>query len=280
MKEVIIDTLIDSAKLLPFLFLTFLLMEFIEHKLSEKSKEKLTKSGKLGPFIGSILGAIPQCGFSVAATNFYAMRIVSIGTLIAIYLSTSDEMLPIMISHGASIVIILKIIGLKVLIGMVFGFIIDLIFRDKRNNHEIKDFCVEEHCDCDHSILKSALTHTVNILIFIALISFILNLGFHYLSEDTISTIFMKNSLLGPFLSSLLGLIPNCGASVIITELYLNNVISFGSTMAGLLSSSGVALLVLFRINKNLKENLKILLTVYTIGVLVGVLIDLIGIIV
>ena len=157
MLDVILDTLIDALKLLPFLFITFLLMEYIEHKLSKKNKKIIESSGKFGPIIGSLLGSIPQCGFSVAATNFYAMKIISMGTLISIYLSTSDEMLPIMLSNGTDIVTILKIIGLKVVIGIIFGFIIDLIFKNKTNHHEIEDYCKDHHCDCKHSIIKSSL---------------------------------------------------------------------------------------------------------------------------
>lgn len=278
MLDVLLDTIIDALKLLPFLFLTFLLMEYIEHKLSKKSQNVIEKAGKFGPLIGGLLGAIPQCGFSVAATNFYAMRILSIGTLIAIYLSTSDEMLPIMLSNGSDITTVLKIVGLKLIIGVIIGFIIDFIFRFKKNNDEIKHFCNEEHCDCEHGILKASLIHTFNILAFIFLISFILNLEFYYLGEDNISKIFMKNSFFGPFLASLLGLIPNCGASVLITELYLNGVINLGSTIAGLLTGSGVAFLVLFKVNENVKENIYILLTVYGIGALCGIIINFLGI--
>lgn len=277
MKEVIIDTLIDSIKLLPFLLIAFLIMEYIEHKFSDKSKRKIEKAGKFGPLIGSFLGALPQCGFSVMATNLYATRIITVGTLISIYLSTSDEMLPILLSEGTNINIIVKILLIKILIGMFFGFVIDILLRKKKKqDYEIKDFCIEQHCDCEHGIFKSAIKHTLNILLFIFIITFILNSGIHYLGEDRISMIFMKNSIFGPFLASLIGLIPNCGASVVITELYLNNTISFASCIAGLLTGSGVALLILFKVNKNIKDNLKIILTIYLIGALSGVVISLI----
>lgn len=279
MKDIIIDTLIDSVKLIPFLFITFLLMEYLEHKMTNKNKKIIKKAGKYGPFIGSILGAFPQCGFSVAATNLYATRIISLGTLIAIYLSTSDEMLPILLSEKASLSLIIEIIVIKVIVGMFFGFIIDLFMKQKKvTNHEIKDFCHDHHCDCEHSILKSTLKHTLNIIIFIFLITFVLNIGFDYLGEDKLAKLFMKDSFFGPFLSSLIGLIPNCGASVVITELYLNNTISFASTISGLLTGSGVAFLILFKVNQSPKENIKILSLVYFIGVLVGLLFQLIGV--
>ena len=278
MKEVLLDTLLDAIKIIPFLFVTFLLMEYIEHGFTKKGKEKIKKAGNLGPFFGSLLGAVPQCGFSVMATNLYATRIVTLGTLISIYLSTSDEMLPILISQRCSFSVIIKILLIKVLIGMLAGFIIDFIIRKKTksSNYEIKKFCDEEHCDCEHGIIKSSIKHTFNILIFIIVITLLLNLGFYYFGNDSIEKLFLKDSFFSPFISSLIGLIPNCGASVILTELYLNNVISFASVIAGLLTGSGVALLVLFKINKNVKENVKILLTVYFIGALSGVMIEII----
>lgn len=278
MIDIILDTLIDTAKLLPFLFLTFLLMEYIEHKTNKKNDQLMKKSGKFGPLWGGILGGFPQCGFSVAATNLYATRIITVGTLIAVYLSTSDEMLPIMISSGVSIVFILKILALKIGIGIICGFVIDLIIRNKKKNcvQNINSFCNEKHCDCEHGIVKSAIKHTVSIALFIMIISLVLNIGITYLGIDRLSTIFMKNSIFGPFLASLIGLIPNCAASVLLTELYLNSAISFGSLIAGLLTGSGVALLVLFRLNKNIKENLRIVGTIYAIGVIFGIIIDLI----
>ena len=272
MKEIIIETLEDSLKILPFLFITFFIMEYFEHKMSKKQKQTIKKAGKLGPLLGSVLGIFPQCGFSVAATNLYATRMISFGTLISIYLSTSDEMIPILISKKASGVLIISLLLVKVIVGFLSGFIIDFILRNRRKEEvKIEYFCHEQHCDCNHGILKSSLKHTVNIIIFILIITFVLNFGFDYLGEEFISKIFMKDSIFGPFLASLIGLIPNCCGSVLLTELFLNNTLSFASVIAGLLTSSGVALLVLFKVNKNLKENIKILTIIYSIGVLIGV---------
>ena len=281
MKEIVLDTLLDALKLLPFLFVAFLIMEYIEHKFNEKSKNKISKAGKFGPIFGSLLGAVPQCGFSVMATNLYATRIITVGTLISIYLSTSDEMLPILISEGAKASVIFEILIIKMIIGMVCGFVIDFILRKKHNekDYEIKDFCLEHHCDCNHGIIKSSLNHTLNIILFIVLVTFLLNTGIHYLGEENIGKLFLKDSVFAPFVSSLIGLIPNCGASVIITELYLSGVISFASCISGLLTGSGVALLVLFKVNKNKKDNVKILLMLYLIGAISGLLIELISLI-
>lgn len=279
MKEIVLDTLLDALKLLPFLFVAFLIMEYIEHKFNKKNKNKISKAGKFGPIFGSLLGAVPQCGFSVMATNLYATRIITVGTLISIYLSTSDEMLPILISEGAKASVIFEILIIKMIIGMVCGFVIDFILRKKHNekDYEIKDFCLEHHCDCNHGIIKSSLKHTLNIILFIVLVTFLLNTGIHYLGEENIGKLFLKDSVFAPFISSLIGLIPNCGASVIITELYLSGVISFASCISGLLTGSGVALLVLFKVNKNKKDNVKILLTLYLIGAISGLLIEFIN---
>ena len=273
MLDVIKDTVIDSLKLLPFLFLTFLLMEYFEHKMKNKSKKIVEKAGKFGPIIGSFLGVIPQCGFSVAATNLYATRIITLGTLISIYLSTSDEMLPILLSEKVEFSLIAEVLLIKIIVGIICGFIIDLVYR-KKEKIEIQEFCHDKHCDCEHSILKSTLKHTFDIFMFILIISFVLNLAFSYLGEEVISSILMKNSIFGSFLTSLLGLIPNCFSSVLITQLYLKNTISFASMIGGLLTGSGVALLVLFRVNKDKKQNFRILLLLYLIGALTGLLIS------
>ena len=276
MIEIIHETVIDSLKLVPFLFVTFLVMEYFEHKMKNKNKKIIEKAGRFGPVIGSLLGTIPQCGFSVAATNFYATRIISIGTLISIYLSTSDEMIPILLSQKAPTILIIKILLIKVVIGMVAGFIIDLLIR-KKEKVDIHEFCHEEHCDCEHGILKSSIKHTLDIFAFILVVNFILNIGFEYLGEDTLSKLFLKKSIFGPFIASIIGLIPNCGSSVALTELYLSNTISFASLISGLLTGSGVAILVLFKVNKDKKENIKILSIVYFIGVLVGIILHILN---
>ena len=272
MKEILLDTIMDSLKLLPFLFIAFLIIELLEHKIN--NQKIVAKSKKIGPLIGSLLGAVPQCGFSASITNLYATRIVTLGTLIAVYLSTSDEMLPIMLSENVEFSKILSIILLKVIIGMIAGFIIDFFLR-KKEEVDIKDMCEHEHCHCEKGIFVSALKHTISILAFIFIITLLLNMGFEYLGEDNIQKLFMKDSLLSPFIASLIGLIPNCGASVVVTELYLNNAITFGSCMAGLLTGSGIGILILFRINKNLKENLCILGLIYGIGAISGLIIEI-----
>lgn len=294
MLEIIEDTLIDALKLLPFLFITYLIMEYIEHKMGHKTKSAIKKSGKWGPIIGSILGIFPQCGFSVSATNLYAGRVITLGTLIAVYLSTSDEMLPIFISEAVSPVIILKILGIKLIIGMIAGVILDLfvnlIIKNKNKKivqqneedseeDEIGHMCEEEHCHCNESgILKSAIHHTLSILVFIVLITFIINTVVYFVGEETIAGWILNKPVIGPVIASLIGLIPNCAASVIITNMYLENVISLGSMISGLLTGAGVGLAVLFKTNNKIKENIRIIILLYAIGVISGIMIDLIGI--
>ena len=282
MIEVLLDTLIDGLKLVPFLLVAFLLIEFIEHKLNRKSKDIVSKAGKFGPLFGGLLGAIPQCGFSVMATNLYATRIITIGTLISIYLSTSDEMLPILLSNKAETTLIIKIILIKIIVGTLYGFIIDLILKKKKNSkiQEISyEICDEEHCNCSHGIIKSACKHTITTLIFIMATTLVLNTLMDIFGEEILSKLLLKNSVFASFITSLISLIPNCGSSVIITELYLNNAITFGSLIGGLLTGTGVGILVLFRVNKPLKDNIKILSMIYILGVITGIIIDLLHIV-
>ena len=281
MKEIILDTILDSLKLIPFLFVAFLIIELIEHKLTDKNKNILIKSKKIGPILGSLLGAVPQCGFSVMATNLYVTRIITLGTLISIYLSTSDEMLIVMLSENIDISIIIKIILIKIIFGIIYGLIIDKIAINKKTKEEENyEICNDKHCDCKHGIVLSSIKHTIHITLFIFIITLILNTIFNYVGEDYLSKIFLTNTIFGTFITSLIGLIPNCASSVILTELYINNSISIGALIGGLLTSSGTSLLVLFKNNKNIKENLKIVLLLYSLGVISGIIIELITLII
>ncbi len=282
MIDIIKDTLIDGIKLLPFLFITYLIMEYIEHKTGNKTQNIVKKSGKFGPLFGGILGVFPQCGFSAAAANLYSARIISIGTLIAVFLSTSDEMLPILISESASVGLILQILAIKLVIGVVAGFSVDIITRfinkKKEDNvvENVSHLCEHEHCDCEHGIFKSSLKHTLNIFLFIIIITFILNIGIHLIGEENISNFITRFPTVGILICALVGFIPNCASSVIITELYLTNLISMGAMISGLLVGSGIGMLVLFKSNKNIKENLKIAGILYLIGIISGFIINLV----
>ena len=250
MKDIILDTLIDGVKLLPFLFITFLLMELIEHKFGDKLNKKLAKVNKVGPLFGSLLGIIPQCGISASASNFFITRVISLGTLVSVYLATSDEMLPILISENAPISMIVKLLAVKFACGVFFGFIIDFLTR-KKSKEDIKDFCELEDCDCDHGVIKSSIIHTLKTFLYILIISFILNIVFEYFGSEFLEKILMKNNPFGVIITSLIGLIPNCSTSILLTELYLKNIISVGKLLSGLLVNAGVGLLILIRYNKN-----------------------------
>lgn len=281
MLDIVIDTLVDSIKLFPFLFITYLILEFLEHKTGDKSKKIIKKSGTFGPFLGAVLGIFPQCGFSAAASNFYAGKIITLGTLIAVFLSTSDEMLPILISEQAPISLIIKILLIKLVIGIIAGFAIDLILKllkkNNTNENEIEHLCKHEHCHCEEqSIFKSSLIHSIHIFIYVLIITFVLNLIIFFIGEDNISSILTNSTFLGPILSGLVGLIPNCASSVILTQLYLENILNLSTMISGLLVNAGVGLLVLFRVNKNLKENVLITILLYIIGVTSGFLLSLI----
>lgn len=280
MLNVILDAALDTLKLLPFLFLTYLLLEFIEEKAEAGSLKLVRQSGVWGPFVGSALGLIPQCGFSASASNLFAQRLISAGTLIAVFLSTSDEMLPILISNAVPPVAILKILGVKVLAGIVAGLLADKLFRLCRHEGEkidLHELCEEENCGCEeHGIFVSALLHTLQIAGFVLAINLVLGAVLHFVGEDTLSGLILNKPFIGPAITAVVGLIPNCAASILITQLYLQGAMTAGSMVAGLLSASGVGLLVLFRVNRRaMRDNVKILGYVLVTSVLIGIALDL-----
>lgn len=268
----------DSLKILPFLFITYLVMEVLEKKAGGKTNLLLEKAGKAGPIAGGILGVIPQCGMSTVASNLYAGRIISVGTLIAIYLSTSDEMLPIMISRSVESAVIAKVLLFKVVIAIIAGVMVDFIdHKWKKEEHQemkIHDFCEHEHCHCEDGILKSAIRHTLKIFLFVLIITFVVNMGIEFIGEENLANFILNRPVLGPILAGLIGLLPNCAASVVITQMFLDGLMSFGTMMAGLLVGAGVGTLILLRVNEDKAESLKIIGTLYLVGVLSGVFLN------
>ncbi|MGN0551954.1 MAG: putative manganese transporter [Oscillospiraceae bacterium] len=274
--DIILDALIDAAKMIPFLFLAFLLMEFIEHKAGEHLEGILKRTGG-GRFIGSaagaLLGCIPQCGFSVAAANFYSGRLITMGTLLAVFISTSDEAIPVLLAHPDKMADILPLIITKIVIAILIGLLVDVIDHMRKSFREedpdFEDFCSE--CGCgSHGIWYSAMKHTIKILIFIIIVNLILGFVMGIAGKETIEVLVDKTGFFQPLITAVIGLIPNCAASVLITELYCEGILSFGSAIAGLISSAGIGLAVLFRTNKKMKENFVILgivlLTAFTAG--------------
>ncbi len=282
MLEIIMDTLLDSVKLLPFLFLTYLCMELLEHRAGDRLLEKISAVDKAGPFVGAVFGIVPQCGFSAAASSLFAGRVITVGTLLAIYLSTSDEMLPILLSSAVPVTTILKLLGVKMLIAMLSGFLIEVclhkVLHRAEDDMDIHTVCEEEHCHCEDGVFVSACKHTLRIFVYIIIISLVLNALIHFVGEDTLASVFSNQPLLGQMIAALVGLIPNCASSVVITSLYVDGMIGAGMMMAGLLANAGVGLLVLFRLNRNSRQNLMIVCLLYVLAVIWGLLISLLGI--
>lgn len=284
LKHIVVHAIEDNISIIPFLFVTYCIMEYMERFMAEKSEGAVRYSGKMGPLLGGILGVIPQCGFSAAAASFYSGGVITLGTLLAIFLSTSDEMLPIMISATVPFATIGKILALKVVIGVLGGFMVDFSLRKIGKGYvvqkHIHDLCEMEHCHCEEegSVWKSALVHTAKVLGFVFVVSVLLNLVLECGGDFVLERFADNNSVLAAILTGAVGLVPNCASSVIITQLYIKGVISAGAMMAGLLVGAGVGVLVLFRTNRPLKQNMKIAGLLYTIGITAGFLIDLLQI--
>ena len=315
MLHLIEHTLHDTLNILPFLFLSYLLMEWLEHRAGARAARVLQRSGKVGPLLGGALGLLPQCGFSASAAGLYAGRVISAGTLLAIFLSTSDEMLPILISHRVPGGRIAAILGLKVAIAVIAGTLVDLAWRhlrrgksethahhehehkhehedehghDHHHHHDhgehpqtaIHELCESEGCHCEQGILRSAIKHTLKVFLYILIITFLFTWLIESVGEETLGSWLSSFPVFGQMLAGLIGLIPNCAASVVITQLYLEGVISTGCMMAGLLVGAGIGVMVLFRVNhRHMKKNFAILALLYVIGVLAGILIDVCGLV-
>ena len=274
MTDVLIDTLLDALKMLPFLFGAYLAIEFVEHKISEKAIAQLSQFGRSGSLIGALFGIIPQCGFSVMAANLYSNRIITAGTLIAVFISTSDEAIPVLLPDPQSAGKIFPLILSKFLIALIAGTVIDIsgIFKTSKAD---ADAVIEEHSHChaeEHGgILKSAIHHTAETFVFLIIVMFALNTAIYLIGEETLGKFLMGGSVLQPLFAGIVGLIPNCAASVVIAQLYAQNAISFGSAIAGLSVGSGMGLLLLFRTDIDKAECLKIAATLFSVSVLTGI---------
>ncbi len=277
-EEVLLHGLYETLNLVPFLFLTYLLMEFIEHKASDRLNGFMHRAGVFGPIIGGVLGVLPQCGFSAAAANFYAARVISMGTLIAVFLSTSDEMLPILLSGGISVSNIAVILIYKCAVAILLGFGIDLILRLLHRGKEeinIDAICDEDNCHCERGIFYSALHHTLTISGFVLIVTVIINAIVTFVGTEAMAEIFYDKPVLSHIVSSVFGLIPNCAASVALTAFYTGGMISAGTMMSGLFSGAGVGVLVLFKMNKDIRENLFIVGALILSGTVFGLIFDL-----
>ena len=280
MVDILLDALIDSIKTLPFLFGVYLLIEYIEHNSADKLGKSLRKLGPFGAIGGGILGAIPQCGFSVAAANLFSGRLISMGTLVAVFLSTSDEAIPMLISNPSAFHSLWKFILIKTAIAIAVGILTDLVikcFRLEKEEEPFKEIC--SHCDCDHhSIVRAALSHTASIIFFILIVNIILGFAIEYAGEENLRHIMMTDSLLQPLITAIFGFIPNCASSVMLTQLYTEGALSFGSVIAGLCTNAGAGLIVLMREKSRVKDNVKIIGILYICAVIPGIILHLAGI--
>ncbi|MDD6214356.1 MAG: putative manganese transporter [Firmicutes bacterium] len=273
MIDVIKDSFFDSMKLLPLLFAIYLIVEYLEHKNNGAVHGIFNKSKNIGPLLGGVFGIIPQCGFSVIASELFAKHAITLGTLIAIFVSTSDEAIPLLLAHPEMFGDMLKLIVLKFVIAVAAGFAVDLVYESKTESHNESDHHFHGNCEsCDDGVLKSAVVHAVRIFIFIFTVNILLGLAAEYISPAM--EFVTHHKVLQAFVTALFGLIPNCAASVVLTELYIAGKITLGALVGGLCTGAGVGLVVLFKLNKSLKQNMTILALIYFIGAVSGIVLQ------
>lgn len=276
--DILVDALYETLSLVPYLYLTYLLMEYLEHQMTRRSMIYIRRAKQYGPIAGGLLGLIPQCGFSIAAANLYTAGLITLGTLMAVFLSTSDEMVPLLISGGVGGGLIIQILCMKVAFGIIAGVLLDIFLPDKfikrKTTPSISSFCQREKCRCSdkENIWLSAFKHTERISLFIFFFSLVINALFMFGGKDVINDALTEIPILSKFMAALVGLVPSCYPSVLLTQLYLTQTISLGTMMAGTLSNAGLGFLVLYRVNGNFKENMRILILLYIFGVLFGIL--------
>ncbi len=277
--DVLTDAVVDTLKALPFLFVAFLVIEFLEHKAQDKVKNLFTRIGSAGPFIGTLLGCIPQCGFSVMCANLYSSGIIALGTLIAVFLSTSDEAVILLATSQNGSYEILKLLLAKIVISLFFGYIIYFIERKKHkgHHHHSHDLCEHDHCGCDEhgGVIRPALIHTIKVFGFLLLFTIIIDLFVSFIGTDRLSHLLLSESVFQPFLSAIIGFIPNCASSILLTQLYTEGTLSFGALVAGLCTNAGAGLLILFRDKSKIKENIKIVGIMYICAVISGIILHL-----
>ena len=313
--------MLDTVKLIPFLLVTYIIMEAIEHSTEGKAERLIARADKSGPVVGALLGALPQCGFSAVAATLYAGRVITAGTLVAVLLSTSDELIPVFMANRAEMSRLVAIVGIKVVIGLVVGLLVDVVLRVLHRagdgHPHIAELCERAHCHCatiddeepeehghsdehDHAehshhhhhhhhahdgshawwhILRSALVHTAEVSLFIFVITLVFGLVIETIGQDALAAALGSHPVRATFLSALIGLIPNCGASVAITQLFIDGTLATGSMLAGLLVSGGMGLLVLFRTNADQVQNIEIATFIYFVGVVCGLAANMMGLV-
>ena len=267
--------LLDTVRMVPFLLAAFLILEAVEHYSNQYMNRVLGKVGKAGPVVGALFGCVPQCGLSVAAANLYSGGVITLGTLLAVFLSTSDEAVLILLGHPGSGRVIGQLLLGKVLIGILFGYLTDLVLRKKKEEKHIEELCRSCGCSDHGGIVKPALRHTIRLTVYILVFTFVLTLLLEWIGTEALTAVLGKDAWFQPLVTAFLGLIPNCASSILITELYLAGGLSFASAMAGLCAGAGVGMAVLFRANHPMKENFAILGLLYGASAATGLLLEI-----
>ena len=272
-----IDFVKETLALLPFLFATYLVLEAVEARSGGALGRFLGRARSVGPLAGALAGAVPQCGLSAVAASFYAGGVVTLGTLLAVFLSTSDELVPVLISERVPVAVLAKIVSVKIAFALVAGFAVDGIvsfLRCKRREVSVSELCRHSHCSCScrRGIVVPALIHTAEIFVFIVIVSGAVELTMHYFGEECLHKLCLTRPFVGELVAAAVGLVPNCAVSVAGAKLYLAGAMSPGAMMAASFAGSGVGLLVLFRTNRSIGENLLILGAVYVLGAVFGYL--------
>lgn len=295
--DVVIDALKDTAELIPFLFATYAVISLLDLFASDKTTAAIQRAGHAGPLIGGVLGIVPQCGFSAMGASLYADRIVSLGTFVAVILSTSDEMLPLLLAEHVEVGLFARILVTKAVLGVILGFATDLVLRvvlgrtslagvDEPDAGEEQDEDAEfdpgaYSCDCGCGepltrgqtawwVVVNSAYRTFQVVVFIFVVSVLLNALIALVGEDALASFLSGNAVVATLVSGLVGLVPNCAASVVLTQLYIDGVLGFAPMIAGTLVAGGAGYLVLFRMNGNMRENAAIVGIVYVLGVCVG----------
>ncbi|MFA5293480.1 MAG: putative manganese transporter [Phycisphaerae bacterium] len=295
MMEFLTEALVDTLKLLPLLVVIYFFVSFLEYRYGDRMGSILTRFGMFNPVVGAMFGCIPQCGFSVVGSALYVKRLISIGTLLAVFLSTSDEAVPVLLSMPGKAHMVWTLIAIKAGIAIIAGIGVDLLLRrlpaekqaapaiadnhhEDEHEHEHHAGCCAHDLDEKHSKFKALvlhpLQHSIKIFIYLLVLSAILNLIIEKVGEKRIAEMLLSGTVFQPFLASLIGLIPNCFASVLLAKLFADGTISFGSLVAGLCAAGGLGLLVLVRENKSFKDTLFVIALLVVISVLAGIIIQ------
>lgn len=274
MVDILIDALLDSIKLIPLLFLSYLFISFLEKQGSLASRLNYLLAYRLGPFFGALLGCLPQCGFSVIAASLYAQKAISVGTLVAVFISTSDEALPMFLAHPQQYKELGLLIFIKSVIAIIAGYTIDLFVKHRKLEDD-EVFEVEGiSCSCEDSLFMNAIKRTSKTLIFILGINLVMGVIIGLLGEEQLKRMLMVQPIIQPFIAGLIGFIPNCASSIFIVQLYFIEGINFGAMISGLVSGAGVGIAVLLKSNKNKKENFMIIFYIYVVAIISGMLIN------